>query len=129
MKPKLIKLQRIGNDDIGFIYVLDNISFKCIRSYFIKSTPAEIIRGNHAHKSLSQILIALNGKVNITLTNQKGEVFNHKLDNPQTGLYIPPMFWRVISFSKNAILLCHADQPYSENDYIRDFKEFKNYRL
>ena len=39
---------------------------------------------------------------------------------------IPKMYWREISFSQNAVLLCIASMPYDETDYIRDFNEFLN---
>nr|MBC8146624.1 WxcM-like domain-containing protein [Bacteroidota bacterium] len=42
------------------------------------------------------------------------------------GLYIPKLTWRQLRhFSTNAVALILASRPYEEDDYIYDYKEFK----
>jgi len=37
--------------------------------------------------------------------------------------------WRTLDdFSSGAVCLVLAEDPFDENDYIRDYKEFLNYR-
>ena len=55
------------------------------------------------------------------------------LDNPSIILKIPNMIWSSQMYkTKNTILLVLSDLEYSEEDYIRGYKEFieyKNYNL
>ena len=85
----------------------------------------DVVRGNHAHKALSQIIFAVSGIIDFELENTAGEKYSFKLDKPDMGLYIPPMHWRIIKFSHNAVLLCLASDVYDENDYIRNYQDFK----
>jgi hypothetical protein len=43
------------------------------------------------------------------------------------GVYVPQMIWRLLeNFSTNSLALIIASTDYSEEDYIYDFKEFKD---
>jgi hypothetical protein len=47
------------------------------------------------------------------------------LDDPATGLLLPPMVWHEMShFSADCVLLVAASAPYDEGDYIRDYRDF-----
>ena len=86
-----------------------------------------IVRGQHAHKSLQQILICIHGSVDITLDNGK-EKKVIPLDKPYEGLYVSNAMWREMSnFSKDAVLLVLASELYDESDYIRNYDEFLEY--
>lgn len=53
----------------------------------------------------------------------------YTLNRPDVGLYIPAGLWRDINnFSSGAICLVLASQIYDEDDYIRDYKNFKLYK-
>ncbi|UZT96672.1 FdtA/QdtA family cupin domain-containing protein [Chryseobacterium fluminis] len=127
--PQYFNLDRIGNSSLGFITVaesLKNIPFDIKRVYWTYYTPQDVIRGGHAHKNLKQIIVAVSGIIEFNTedkTNNK-EVFT--LDNPSKGLYLPELVWRDIKFSHNAVLLCLASEPYTEDDYIREYNEFKS---
>ena len=48
------------------------------------------------------------------------------LNRSYYGLYIPKMYWRRLeNFSTNALALIVSDKHFDEQDYIRDFEEFK----
>lgn len=101
--------------------------FDIKRFYWINYTSPEITYSEHAHKTLQQIIIALDGEVIISLESQEGELFEHTIKHPNEGLYIPPMFWKRIKYKKPCVLLCLASESYDENDYIRDYDTFKQY--
>ena len=125
--PKYINLSSIGSSDLGFITVAEyqnNIPFEIKRVYWTYYTPNKVTRGHHAHKALEQCIFAVSGQIDFELTSQPGKTFKFKLDSPEKGLYIPPMYWRTIKFSHNAVLLCLASEVYKENDYLRNFDEF-----
>ena len=65
----------------------------------------------------------------IDLITEKTKLVNNKesfiLDHPSKGLYIPKLVWRDIHFTHNAVLLCLASEYYTEDDYFRNYEEFK----
>lgn len=47
------------------------------------------------------------------------------LDKMGTGIYIPKMIWKdMFDFSSDSILLILANTHYSEQEYIRDYKQY-----
>lgn len=130
--PYIIELCSIGSTDLGYITVAEyqkNIPFIIKRVYWTYYTPNQVTRGHHAHKELEQCIFAVSGKIDFELTNVNGKKSNFVLDSPEKGLYIPPMHWETIKFSHSAVLLCIASEVYDENDYVRDYKVFKNLKI
>lgn len=104
----------------------DNLSlFDIKRFYWINYHTPETTFSEHAHKSLQQIIIAIEGNVSIYLESVDGTAYRFTLDNASQGLYIPPMFWKKIEYIHPCILLCLASENYDENDYIRNYEAFK----
>ena len=94
------------------------------RAYWISNFVPETIRGNHAHKSLNQIMIMVSGSLELTLFqgNQKESFF---LTQKSDYLLIPPKTWRIMSnASQNASLLVLVDSKFDEQDYIRDWNTY-----
>ncbi len=106
---------------------LNDVPFDIKRIYYITRVPENTIRGFHAHKELEQILICLNGTVKVNVSDP----FNKEtfvLSDPAQGLYIGPGLWReMYDFSPAAVLLVLASEYYTEEDYIRDYKEYTEY--
>jgi hypothetical protein len=127
INPILLNLSKIGNDSLGYISLLekDLLPFVPKRIYWTYNAPDNVIRGNHSHHELEQIIVALSGVINITIINCSGVEFEFKLDSPDKGVYIPKKCWRVLEFSNNAVLMCVASMEYLESDYVRDYKEFQ----
>lgn len=126
--PRFIELEIKGSSEIGFISISEypiNLPFEIKRVYWTYSTPENIVRGNHAHINLEQVIVAVSGKIIFYLESKNGEKMKFLLDNPKKALYIPEGYWRTIKFVDNAVLLCLASKPYSEKDYIRNYSYFK----
>ena len=114
-------------DNRGSLYVVNfsDLPFMPQRIFYIKDVPTFEDRGNHAHKSCHQILIALNGSVEVELINTDGSAY-FNLSNPKLGLHIPPLNWGIQkNFQEGTILLVLASEPYNKNEYITQFEEFK----
>lgn len=129
--PRIIDFPKIGSQDLGYITVAEeqkNTPFEIKRVYWTYYTPQDIIRGGHAHKKLQQIIFAVSGTIEFNTLDLNGKTQNFILDTPSKGLYIPKLIWRDIKFSHSAVLLCLASELYEEDDYFRDFEEFKNYK-
>ncbi len=85
---------------------------------------SEHIRGEHAHRTLHQILICLTGRCNV-VTDDGSSRHELVLDSPMKGLHIPPMVWSTqYKFSRDASLLVLASDYYDSAEYIRDYYEF-----
>lgn len=125
--PYLITFPKIGEASIGHISFAqsDHLPFVPKRIYWTYGTPEVVKRGNHAHYELEQVLIALSGKINVTITTLHNEEHTFVLDSPDTGLFIPKMCWRTMSYSKDSVQMCIASSEYSEADYLRNHDEFK----
>jgi hypothetical protein len=126
-KPHLINFSKIGSSQLGYISVAEkeNLPFVPKRIYWTYFTPEDVVRGHHAHFELEQILVAVAGNINLEIEMLNGECFSFILDKPQIGVYIPKMTWRTLRYSHNAVLMCIASIEYNENDYIRNYDEFK----
>ena len=115
-------------DERGQLVALEefkDIPFAIKRVYYVYDTDKDIIRGHHSHNTLEQILICVNGSCKVLLDNgrEKKKVY---LEKPYEGLYIPPMMWReMYDFSEDAVLMVLASEIYNEDDYIRNYDEFK----
>jgi len=128
--PYLIELKSIGSAEIGYLSVaepLHSIPFEIKRVFWSYYTPQMITRGRHAHHRLEQVLVAVAGKIIVTCETPDGNSGVYVLENPNMGLYVPKMYWHVMQFSHNAVMLSLASTEYDEKDYIRDYDEFKKY--
>jgi hypothetical protein len=123
--PKILDPR--GN--LSFLQNLDQIPFEVQRVYWIYDVPGGEQRGGHAYKCLQEIIIALSGSFDVVLYDGEKER-RYSLNRSYYGLYIPKMMWRHLeNFSTNALAFIVADQPYDEQDYIRDINEFKQIKL
>ncbi|MFC6386571.1 sugar 3,4-ketoisomerase [Sporolactobacillus kofuensis] len=119
----LLKFKDIVSNDGHLTSIEERIDVPFIikRIYYITGVAQDAERGFHAHKTLHQVLICLNGSIKIRLkTPIKEEQI--KLNDPSVGLYIGPLIWReMFDFTKGSVLLVAASDHYSEDDYIRDY--------
>jgi oxalate decarboxylase/phosphoglucose isomerase-like protein (cupin superfamily) len=115
--------------NLTFIEGNQHIPFEIKRVYYLYDVPGGETRGGHAHKNLHQLIIAANGSFDVILDNScKTKRFH--LNRSYYGLYIPPMMWRELdNFSSGSLCLVLASQHYADDDYIRDYNEFKKLRI
>lgn len=128
--PHIVKLGKIGDTITGFITVAENskMPFPIERVHWTYSTPESVTRGNHAHKNLKQILVAVAGRIKIDTETIDGTRNSFMLDSPDKGLFLPSRCWRTLHFSNGAVLMCLASMAFDEKDYIRDYEAFRIYR-
>ena len=102
------------------------VPFEVRRVYYIFDTTPGTVRGNHAHKTLKQVLVCVSGACTIVCEASDGTRSEHRLDWPTKGLLIEGLVWREMKeFSKDAVLLVLASEHYNPDDYIRDYAAFK----
>jgi oxalate decarboxylase/phosphoglucose isomerase-like protein (cupin superfamily) len=111
--------------NLSFIEANKHVPFPINRVYYLYDVPSGATRGGHAHKTLSEVIIALSGSFDVILDDgvEKKQFF---LNRPHYGLYVPSGFWRALeNFSSNSVALALASDFYDEKDYIRDYEVFK----
>lgn len=125
---KIVTLVRIVDPTRGALTVTEqgrDVPFDIRRAYWIYDVPSGESRGGHAHKELRQLLVAISGSFKVVLDNGK-ERREIMLNHPWQGLLIVPGVWRTLEdFSSGAVCLCLASEHYDEDEYIRDYAEFK----
>lgn len=125
---QVLTLSKIHNPggNITIVEGKQNIPFRIQRIYYLYDIPSGESRGGHAHKELHQLIVAASGSFEVLLddgTNKK----IIRLNQPNYGLLIVPGIWReLFEFSSGSICMVLASHKYEENDYIRDYNDFKN---
>jgi hypothetical protein len=103
-----------------------DVPFKIQRVYVLASSENMRERGNHAHRKLKQFMFALGGPYRINLNNGKiSETFT--LYPSDKAVYISGLVWRsLIPQTESSTLVVLASEIFSEDDYIRDYREFRS---
>ncbi len=128
----MIELDKHHSNQKGNLTVVENgidVPFNVKRAYYLYDVPGGESRGAHAHKELHQLIVAASGSFTVVVNDGKVKR-SFFLNRPYQGLLVPPGIWRdLVDFSSGSVLLCLASECYDEEDYIRtyqDFIEFKN---
>jgi dTDP-4-dehydrorhamnose 3,5-epimerase-like enzyme len=120
----------IFEEDNGEISVFeqnfDAIPFLIKRIFNVRSEKNSI-RGKHAHRLCSQLLICSNGSIEVICDDS----FDQKvfiLDRPNLGLLIPPGIWAEQKYLQhNSSMTVVCDRLYESEDYISDYDKFKEF--
>jgi oxalate decarboxylase/phosphoglucose isomerase-like protein (cupin superfamily) len=116
----------------GNMTVVENFSlvpFPVSRVYYLYDVPGGEARGGHAHRELSQLIIAAGGSFDVILDDGITKR-TFSLNRPYQALYVVPGIWReLVNFSSGSTCLVLASHNYSESDYIRDYTEFGMHKI
>ena len=126
--PRIIELPKFldKRGNLSFIEGFKQIPFKIERTYWIYDVPGGEHRGGHAYRENEEFIVALSGSFDVVLDDGINKT-TYSLNRSYYGLYVPKGIWREMNnFSTNSLALILASTPYSQDDYIRDYQEFKN---
>lgn len=123
---KIILFNEMG-DERGNLVVIEgeqDIPFSIKRVFYLYGSDKDIIRGQHANRRSSFLLVNVSGTSKVYITDGCEELIV-SLDKPRMGVYIPPMYWKdMYDFSADSVLLVLSDEHYDSNEYIRDYHEY-----
>lgn len=129
MNIEIINLPRF-TDPRGNLSVVEsfkNVPFDIKRVYFTYDVPAGESRAHHAHKELTEFIIAVSGSFTVELDDGK-EKKRIQLNKPYEGLLVKPGIWRnLVDFSTGAVVLVLCSDFYNPDDYIDDYQEFLDF--
>lgn len=130
---KILKEIQVANylDSRGNLDVAEFLNigkFETKRIYYISGVPENDARGAHAHKHLNQVFFAVAGNLSMTVTD--GSITETvDLRAHQMGYFLPAGHWRDLkNFTNDAVCLVLASEHYDENDYIRSFEEYLEWK-
>lgn len=127
MLMKLIELPKIldRRGNLSFIEGESHVPFAIRRTFWIYDVPGGEVRGGHAYRETEEFIVALSGSFDVVLNDGTGERRVH-LNRSYNGVYVPKMVWRSMdNFSTNSLALVLSSTDYCEDDYIRDFDDFR----
>lgn len=126
-EPRIIELpkflDRRGN--LSFIEEQRHLPFDIARCYWIYDVPGGESRGGHAFRKNEEFIVALSGSFDVMLDHGHERKI-YSLNRSYYGLYVPCGYWREVkNFSTNSLALVLASCPYEQEDYIRDYEQFR----
>lgn len=127
MQAQIINLPKIADPrgNLTFIEGNHHVPFDIKRVYWIYDVPGGEIRGGHAFKEQQELIISLSGSFDVVVDNGT-TIQKFSLNRSYYGLYVPAGMWRHMdNFSTNSLALVLASTVYNEEDYIRDYEEFR----
>ena len=103
---------------------LNSIPFIVKRIFIVTNVPKNEIRGSHAHFNTKQLLVCINGTVDVILHDGKNEQIFRLEKND--SILIPELVWDSQKFtSENSEILVFCSTEYEINNYILNFDYFK----
>jgi dTDP-4-dehydrorhamnose 3,5-epimerase-like enzyme len=115
-----------SNGQLSVYEVDKGVPFLPSRIFTVSAAKGDV-RGDHAHKKCSQLLICVHGEIHVTC-DDGGALTEHTLNSINYGLLIPPGVWATEAYlTDGAKLVVLCDRVYESDDYIRSYPEFKKY--
>ncbi|GAB4566191.1 MAG: FdtA/QdtA family cupin domain-containing protein [Rhizobacter sp.] len=124
---RIIDLPKIADarGNLTFVEGGHQIPFDIRRVYYLYDVPGGSERGGHAHKGLTQLIIAMSGSFDVVLDDGHGKKRFH-LNRSYHGLFVCPMIWRELdNFSSGSVCLVLASNLFDEDDYFRDYSDYQ----
>lgn len=124
---RLIETNPIREPERGNLVAFEGaaIPFEVRRLFLVSGVPEGAIRGDHAHRTCHELLVAAAGRIHVS-TDDGTNRSEFTLDSPEVALYVPPMTWCTQhGHTPDAILAVLASHPYEESDYLRDYEDFR----
>jgi dTDP-4-dehydrorhamnose 3,5-epimerase-like enzyme len=116
--------------DSGQLVVMQGqaeVPFALARVFMVRA-PEGATRGRHAHRQCAQLLVCINGAIEVECDDGAGKA-NYQLDAANRGLLVPRSIWaQQVYRRQHSMLIVLCDRPYEPEDYIRDYTEFQIYR-
>lgn len=112
----------------GSLTVVENngkFPFDVKRVFYLYDVPGDSERGGHSHHVAQELIVAVAGSFDVTLDDGEARR-TFTLRRPHEALYIEAGVWRSLdNFSSGSVCLVLTSEPFSEEDYVREYGRFK----
>ena len=127
---RIINLPKIEDPrgNLSFIEEGKDLPFNIQRIYWIYDVPGGEIRGGHCFKEQEELIVAISGSFDVLVDD--GHIKKRiSLNRSYYGLFIPKSLWRQLeNFSTNSLAMILSSTIFNENDYIREYSCFLNFK-
>jgi len=124
--PHIIHLPKFSDErgSLTFVEGENHVPFLIRRIYYLYEVVKATVRGEHAHRDLEQVIIAISGAFDVVIDDgARRSTFT--LNASDEGLYVPPLHWRILNnFSGGAVCMVLASLRYDPDDYITTYDAF-----
>jgi len=118
----------LADDMRGSLAAIDfssQLPFAPQRFFTVYGVPNSEVRGEHSHRTCHQFIVCMSGSVSILVDDGLSRTVV-KLSSCEFGLYMPPLVWSSqYKYSSDAMIGVFASEPYSSEEYIRSYQEYK----
>jgi hypothetical protein len=123
------RLRRV-NESRGVLAVLEQgreLPFEPRRCLVIYDVPDGVHRGNHAHRTLQELIVCVRGSCKVALDDGKGESEILSLEGPDLAVEVPPMVWvEQFDHTADAVTLVFSSALFDPSDYVDDYDQFRS---
>lgn len=113
--------------NLSFIEGGCHVPFAIKRVFYVYDVPGGACRGAHAHKTCTEILIAIAGSFDVHLSDGREEMIL-TMNKSNRGVVVPPGLWlSTHNYTTGTVCLVLCSDYYDEGDYIRDFDDYCAY--
>lgn len=103
------------------------VPFPIARFFAITDVPRGVKRGQHAHRTCSEMLFVVRGQVTVTVESVAGKA-QYQLTPTSGAVLLEPMTWvEMFDFSSDAVFVCLASERHLPAEYIFDYDEFQRH--
>ena len=134
-------MKDINLRSIDFQYIVEEKEQGVLRVFESKEFPFNIQRvftvvnalggsrrGEHAHRKCNQLSCCVSGKVQL-ICNNGSETIERLLTPKSAAVLVPNGMWAEQKYLKdNSVIIVFCDQSYDEQDYIRDYDEYLEWK-
>ena len=121
-------VQKSGDGGVLRVFNMDQIPFSVQRIFTVVADEGDV-RGKHAHRQCNQLLTCVSGAIEVICDDgdqRKSFVLNEGND----GIWVVNGVWAEQKYMRDrSVLLVLCDQLYDEGDYIRDYHDFKQWKI
>ncbi|MBM3644264.1 MAG: WxcM-like domain-containing protein [Alphaproteobacteria bacterium] len=114
-----------GRGSINFLEFGKGLDFRPQRIFWLHHIAPGQWRGRHGHRESRLVFVPLAGGCDVSLDD--GSIIETvRLDDPARALYVGTWVWHELTrFTPDAAILVLASTLYDNDEYLRDYDEFK----
>lgn len=122
-RARLVEIER-HVDARGALLPLefDRLPFAPRRLFTVSGVPAGTVRGGHAHREGQQLLLCLQGRIDLCLRLADEEVRTRLTPDGPAALLGPRIWCQQTYVGEGSALLVLSSEPYDPTSYIDDWR-------
>jgi dTDP-4-dehydrorhamnose 3,5-epimerase-like enzyme len=101
---------------------LDRLPFAPRRLFTVSGVPAGTVRGGHGHRDGQQLLVCLQGRIDLCLRLNDEEARTSLTADGPAALIGPRIWCRQTYCGEGSVLLVLSSEPYDPTSYIEDWR-------